>query len=120
MDDLIEQAKILINEHYKQGAHHVACVLRTKSGKIFKGVHLESQKVDICAEWVAVGNAMLESNDPIVQIVAVKRFESGEVNVLPPCSLCRDLLLMHAPDAEVAVSDKECMSPSELFPNTKS
>lgn len=117
MDELIEQAKTLINKHYKQGVHHVACALRTESGKIFKGVHLESQKVDICAEWVAVGNAMMESSDPIMQIVAVKRFESGEIKVLPPCSLCRDLILRYAPDAEVAISEKERMSPSELLPD---
>ena len=117
MDELIEKAKQLISAHYKQGVHHVSCVLKTESGKYFDGIHIESQKVDICAEWVAVGKAILEDDDEIIQIVAVKKFETGELKVLPPCSLCRDLLIRYAPNAQVGISEKEQRSAKELFPD---
>jgi cytidine deaminase len=39
---LIEDARRIISNRFKENYHHVGAALRTKSGKIFSAVHLEA------------------------------------------------------------------------------
>ena len=41
-EELIQIARDLIAERYREDHHHIAAALRTKSGKVFTGVHVEA------------------------------------------------------------------------------
>ena len=57
---LIEAARSQIRDRYKENRHHIAAALRTRSGKIHTGIHLDTYvgRASVCAEAVAVGKAM--------------------------------------------------------------
>src|SRR3546814_18055930 len=74
---LIEAASALIRKRYAVGRHHIAAALRTRSGRIFTGLHLDTYvgRASVCAEAVAVGQAMADGagpDDPVTAIVSVR------------------------------------------------
>lgn len=102
---LVEAARHIIAERFRQGFHHLGAALRTKSGRVFTAVHLEANvgRVAICAEAVVVGMAAAEGELDLDTIVAVDR----QGNVVSPCGMCRELITDHAPDCRVIISDGE-------------
>ncbi len=97
--ELVEQARSLIRERFKEGRHHIASVLRTRSGQFFQGVHVEVYvgRMTICGEAVAIGAAATAGDTDIDTIVAVD--ETGRV--VSPCGMCREMIADYAPDARV-------------------
>ena len=87
----------------------VAAALRGRDGRIWTGLHLGATvgRMQICAEAVAVGRAMLEGDGTIECAVAVRHPKphehSQDIAVVPPCGACRELLLDFAPAAKVIV-----------------
>jgi cytidine deaminase len=70
----------------------VASVLRTTSGKMFRGVNIEAQgspPSSMCAEYAAIGTMVSEGESKIDTIVAVNGHKHA---VLPPCGKCRQLI----------------------------
>ena len=116
MNSLIQEAKNIIEQRYVKDKHSVGAAVRTKNGKIYTGISINSQKVDICSEWVAMGKALTEGNYDIELIVAVKRHEDGSFEIYPPCALCRELYVTYCPDAGVILSENEVVKASELLP----
>jgi cytidine deaminase len=102
---LIKIAKDLIVQNFCRGAHHVGAAVSTKKGRVFTGLHLDSPGIDICAEAIAVGSAISAGARDLDTIVAVALDMEMNPQVLPPCGLCRELLLYHAPDISVIVPD---------------
>lgn len=95
---LNEQDKQLINlatdvvnansDMYSNPAMHVGCVIRAKSGKIYKGVNIKTSH-SICAEQVAFGQALTCGEREFDTIVAVKMNSDGSTRVVSPCGVCR-------------------------------
>jgi len=87
----------------------VAAALRGRDGRIWTGLHLGATvgRMQICAEAVAVGRAMLEGDGTIDCAVAVRHPKphehSQDIAVVPPCGACRELLMDFAPLAQVIV-----------------
>lgn len=104
-DAAVAAARGLIAARSAEGRHHVAASVITADERTFTALNLESilGQAAACAEPSALSMAF--SADPvalqIVFVAAVNR--RGEV--IPPCGLCRELMLDHAPDAMVAVPD---------------
>ena len=73
--------------------------LKTVSGNIFVGVHVEAGngRITLCAEAVAIGAAATAGDTEIETIIAVT--ESGDI--VPPCGMCRELISDYSPDAMV-------------------
>lgn len=114
---LIETAKKLISQRFKEGRHHFAAALKSKCGKIFTGLQLKTSiaGVEICAEAVALASAAEEGVTDIEALVVVNRI--GEV--IAPCGGCRELFLDYCPKAEIIVpglAGARLMSPAELLP----
>ena len=80
--ELIEVARRTITERYKENRHHIGSALRTKSGRIFTGVHLDTYvgRASVCAEAIAVGQAMTAGESDIETIVSV-RHQIGRAHV---------------------------------------
>ena len=104
---LIAAAHDVLARHYKPFWHTVAAAIRGQDGRIWTGLHLGTTvgRLSICAEPVALGRALLESDGSIDTVVAVRHPKPDEVDrelaVVPPCGACRELLLDHCPDASV-------------------
>ncbi|MEE9512692.1 MAG: cytidine deaminase [Anaerolineales bacterium] len=99
--ELINVARELIAARFKEGRHHIAAALRTTSGSIFTGVHLEAYvgRIAVCGEAIAIGAAATAGDISIETIVAVN--ELGEI--VSPCGMCRELISDYAPDACVII-----------------
>jgi cytidine deaminase len=116
--DLINEAKRIIRERFKQDWHHVGAALRTRSGKTFAAVHLEAHvgRIAVCAEAVALGMAAAEGDTRVETIVAVNRH--GEV--IAPCGMCRELISDYSPEARVIIpsdTGEKVVAISTLLPN---
>jgi cytidine deaminase len=125
---LIEAAAALIRKRYAVGRHHIAAALRTRSGRIFTGLHLDTYvgRASVCAEAVAVGQAMADGagpDDPVEVIVSVRHPRPTElhqdIQVVAPCGICREMLRDFAPDARVILNEQgqlAAYSPADLLP----
>jgi cytidine deaminase len=100
---LVQQARDLIVRRYKPDVHAVSSVLRTKSGQLFEGVHLEAYvgRIAVCAEAIAIGSAATQGDSDIDTIVAV--YHTGKI--VAPCGMCRELISDYATDAVVILED---------------
>lgn len=126
--ELLEAASALIRQRYAVGRHHIAAALRTKSGRIVTGLHLDTYvgRASVCAEAVAVGQAMAQigPNDPITDIVSVRHprptEQNQQIQVVAPCGICREMLRDFAPDARVLLAEEtgglRAYTPSDLLP----
>jgi cytidine deaminase len=100
--ELVGAALELLRERAEPGRHEVAAALRTKSGAVHRGLHVESSigRASICAEGVAIGAAAAAGDTEIDAIVAV--LDTGDDwRVVTPCGLCRELISDYAPEATV-------------------
>lgn len=104
---LIDAAQAIIRARYRQDWHAVGCALRSRSGHIHLGVHLECYigRVTVCAEAVAIGRAVTEGDEAFDTIVAVRQSSAGDraPAVVAPCGMCREMISDYAPDCRVIV-----------------
>jgi cytidine deaminase len=100
---LVVIARELLDSRAMEGRHEVAAALRTRSGSLHRGLHVESSigRASICAEGMAIGAAALAGDTEIETVVAVLRTDDGGWRVVTPCGLCRELISDYAPDAQV-------------------
>jgi cytidine deaminase len=126
---LLEAASALIRKRYAVGRHHIAAALRTRSGRIVTGLHLDTYvgRASVCAEAVAVGQAMADGagpDDPITDIVSVRHPRPTEqhqtIQVVAPCGICREMLRDFAPEARVLLTGEDgglkAYNPADLLP----
>lgn len=85
---------------------HVGCVIKAKSGKIYKGINIKTSH-SVCAEQVALGQALACGEREFDTIVSVKLDENGQPRVVSPCGLCRYIFDKMALDMFVIVEDIE-------------
>lgn len=90
--ELVKEADELIKKRLSKNST-VAAVLRTKNGKIFRGVNIDvgSSPCSICAEYAAIGTMVSEGEREIETIVAVARHPDWH-GLLPPCGKCREFI----------------------------
>lgn len=100
--EAVERARRLIAERQRGEWHSVAAVLLTEAGGSYLAINVDCTlpRAGVCAEPVAIGMAVTAEAAPVITFsAAVNR--RGEV--IPPCGVCRELLLDYAADALVAV-----------------
>lgn len=102
---LVEQARQIIRKRQKEDWHAVSAVLKTRSGQVFEGLHLEAYvgRIAVCAEAVAIGAAAVQGDTEIDTIVAVYKNEQ----VVSPCGMCRELITDYSPTAWVILQDEQ-------------
>ena len=99
---LIQIARDLIQRRFVEDRHHIAAALRTRSGAVFTGVHIEAYvgRVAVCGEAVAIGAAATAGDTDIETIVAVN--ELGDI--VSPCGMCRELISDYSSTATVIIA----------------
>lgn len=113
---LIELAKDIVKKNkdlYEEKTLIVGAVVRTASGKIYKGINLKTSH-SICAEQVAIGQAFAEGERKLDTIVAVKYAEDGNIKVVSPCGLCRYTMDKLATNINVIVVDEKTEDVSKV------
>lgn len=107
--ELITMATEIINENknlYSQKDMIVGSVVKTKSGKIYKGINIKTSH-SVCAEQVAIGQALANGERDFDTIVAVKFNKGGAIRVVSPCGLCRYIIDKLDMDINVIVEDEK-------------
>jgi cytidine deaminase len=124
--ELIAAARQVITDRYKENRHHIGAAVRTKSGRIYTGIHLDTYvgRASVCAEAIAVGQAMTAGDTDIETIVSVRhprpRETYREIQIVSPCGICREMLADFAPSCMVLIPDNGSaarMPIRELIPN---
>ncbi|MEV0577090.1 hypothetical protein [Streptomyces sp. NPDC050392] len=105
---LVAQAFETISRRYVEGRHQIAAALVDANGVVHRGLHLDAMvgRAAVCAEAGALSAARLLTSAPLVMVAAVrypKPSEKTGARIVPPCGLCREMLLDHAPDLQVVV-----------------
>jgi len=123
---LIEAASDAIRKRYRYDWQEVGAAIRLRSGKIFTGVSLDAYlgRMAVCAEAVALGQAVTEGEMGIDTIVAVRHPAPDEKNreivVVSPCGACRELIWDYDRRAKVIVPGPQgphSVGIGELIPN---
>jgi len=122
--ELIEAARAIIRSPFKPGWHAVGSALRTRSGRIHVGVHLECNvgRIAVCAEAIALGRAVIdEPGAEMESIVAVwqESLDDQIPRVVSPCGMCREMISDYAPACHVIVPGEggaELVSVTSLLP----
>ncbi|MCM2339275.1 MAG: hypothetical protein NDI62_02360 [Burkholderiales bacterium] len=117
MQGLIKEAKKIIDKRYKNNQSVVGCAVKTKSGKIYTGVSINAQKINLCSEWITIGQAFSEGDSDIEMVVAVRKYEDKTYEIYPPCALCRELYVTYCPKADVIISEKKMIKADRLLPH---
>lgn len=118
IQNLVELASNHIKANYVQGSHHVAAALKT-STDTYLALHLDTRGFDVCAEPIAISNALSKADLGFEYIVAITMNKDGTTSVISPCGNCRQILLEHTPGVVVIIESNGAyitMSPSELLP----
>ena len=92
------------NDLYEKKGLHVGCALKAKSGKIYIGINIKTSH-SVCAEQVAIGQALANGEREFDTIVTVKENTDGSTRVISPCGLCRYIFDKLNMDMMVLVED---------------
>lgn len=110
MDDqeLIKIAKsVRKNAFLKHTDYSVGAALLTGSNKVYYGVNIDDYAIpalSICAERVAINNAIANSERVFKKIAVVGgKVNRQEDDTLIPCGMCLQYILDIAPDVDIIV-----------------
>ena len=120
---LIEMASDLVKSNsdlYPPESPHVGAILLAKSGKVYKGINILTSHA-ICAEQVAIGQALACGEREFDTIVSVSLDSAGNTEVVSPCGVCRYLFDKLGKDLFIIVRDVENninlkVKPGDLLP----
>lgn len=98
--ELIEHARLIVENHGDDELHTVGAAVRDARGRIFGGINLYHFTGGPCAELVALGHARASGARELTTIVAYADQGRG---VIPPCGRDRQILLDYHPDITVLV-----------------
>lgn len=105
-EELVAAASAAVTAAYRPGWHFVGAAVRTSSGDVHVGVNLQAyvSRISVCAEPIAVGQAVLGGGHDIARAVAVYRPSADAAPVVcSPCGMCRELLGDYGDEVEVIV-----------------
>jgi cytidine deaminase len=124
-EELVRSARETIAKLYKENRHHIGAALRTKGGRVYTGVHIDTYvgRASVCAEAVALGRALTDGETEIEAIVSVRHPRPAEpdrtIRIVSPCGICREMLADFAKSCRVVVpadSGPVAVDVDELLP----
>jgi len=92
--ELIERARETLHRLYLPGRHEVAAAVRTESGEVFTGIHIEADVgfADVCGEVAAICHAVAHGHRKIQTVVAVAGPSPESFHIMAPCGRCREVI----------------------------
>lgn len=110
---LIKTAEETIRKGYKEDWHSIGASLRTMDGKVFSSIHFDATvgRISVCAEPIAMANAIMAGHDRLDTIVAVKHPNEKrgrpDFEVVSPCGMCREMITDYDPETKVIIKTGE-------------
>lgn len=107
VSDLLNTAISYIKDKYVANRHHVVCAL-VANGKTYMASHLDTVGgLDVCAEPIALSNAMADGNEDFEMLVTVAWDGNSDSTpwVITPCGNCRQVLNEYTPTLKVVIDD---------------
>ena len=123
---MLAQARTLISARYAENRHQIAAAVLSSDGQIFTGLHSEAMvgRASVCAEAVALAKAREAGATSISLALAVRHPKPSETDkrvvLVPPCGLCRELLLDYGAHAQAALEvegEIQLVPLSEMLPH---
>ncbi|MBI3452337.1 MAG: cytidine deaminase [Rhodospirillales bacterium] len=123
---LIAAARDTITRLYAENRHHIGAAVRTRTGRVYTAVHLDTYvgRASVCAEAVAIGKALAEGDRDIECIVSVRhprpREANRDIQIVSPCGICREMLADFARGCTVIVPTEDGVARvpvADLLPN---
>ncbi len=120
--DLIDQARRTARALRRPGVNEVAAALRTTSGRVFTGIHIEASVgyASVCGEVAAICAMVGAGEQEVDTIVAVAPAPGDTHVILSRCGRCRDLIADSNPNAFVVLGPLAApkkVSIAELMPS---
>jgi cytidine deaminase len=131
--ELVERAIEAIRPRYvpgsDPGARAVGAALRTASGDVYTAVNLTAgtPRASVCAEPVAIGEAVTDGETNFETIVAVlfrpdnepqSEVSEGELSpdaaVISACGVCRELIRDYDPETDVIIRTDEGLGKAQV------
>jgi cytidine deaminase len=108
---LIRSAQQAIEHLYRPHRHEVGAALRTRNGRVFTAINLDTRmrRASVCAEAVAMGMALSAGETEIEAVVAVR-----DGKVVAPCGICREMLSDYAHNASIIVPGPDGPEPHSV------
>jgi|ACXJ01.1.fsa_nt_gi cytidine deaminase len=110
---LIELAMEAIRKGYRENWHSIGAALRTSDGSVFTSIHFDATvgRISICAEPIAMANAIMSGKNRLDTIVAVKHPNVNrgrpDFEVVSPCGMCREMITDYDPETKVIIKTVE-------------
>ena len=105
--ELVKLAREAIASRYRPGWHSVGSALRIKSGRVYTSIHIDANvgRIAVCAEAVAVANAVFDGESEFDTIVAVQHPKNPEEDfrVVSPCGMCREIVTDYDKNSNVII-----------------
>lgn len=108
--ELIESAARIIRKGYKENWHGIGAALRSTDGEIFSSINIDANvgRVGVCAEPIALANAIMAGKKKFDTIVAVRHLgrekEGKDYEVVSPCGMCREMITDYDDETKVIAS----------------
>ncbi|WP_420180147.1 hypothetical protein [Paenarthrobacter sp. TA1.8] len=102
---LYREASAAITGVYRPSRHQLGCAMLGDDGELATGVHVEAEvgRASTCAENGALAQTIARGAKPVAMMTVrhPRPEETRDVEIMPPCGLCRELLCGYGPDAMV-------------------
>lgn len=73
--------------------------------KTYRSVHIDIKGFDVCAEPIALHNALLDKQTDFRTIVSVIQ-DRNKIKVVNPCGNCRQMLISYVPNIDVIIEQR--------------
>lgn len=113
-----EAKKLAIEKNSENGCFSgsVGCIIKTKNGKLYKGVSIDCNcGIGFCGEHSAIAAMLTDNQSEINMIVAI----NNDGKIYPPCGRCREMMYQVNKlnlDAKIILSDTKTVSLRFLLP----
>ena len=93
-DELIKKAEAVLNPQRvdRRLFGDVGAALVTDKGNVYTGVCIDTPSWGLCAERSAIAAMVTAKESRIAKIVGVWKNANGDIQILPPCGLCREFM----------------------------
>jgi cytidine deaminase len=120
LKDLVHVAGETLKRCYHITKHTIGSAVMCENGNVYSAVNIRGCNYSVCAERIAMGEAMSKGEKNFIMIGAVTAtFKNGDlkIDIVSPCGNCRQFLVDHAPKIAVILPGYNIAYAIDLLPD---